>query len=169
MYFQYLSGIWRAGMDGSNAIPIVPSIDHVNDIAIDAVTSRLYWVEWNKQRIQTSYMNGSNVETIIQLPAKVHPGDPTLINDRMYWNIPFDGILLSSTNRGDDIRTHYNATSWILSMAVIAPRNYYGGLNIVNPCESHTCSHSCVRTAISSRCLCPEGMRLQQDQRTCAA
>ena len=63
MYWsEYGGSIIKAGMDGSNALEIVTALasDPIG-IAIDFSSFRLFWVDYLRNKVQSSNMDGTDV------------------------------------------------------------------------------------------------------------
>ena len=160
-------GVYRADMDGSNFTQLVAGSYDIG-IAIDPDSDRLYWTNYYDREILSSYRNGSGVETVVLL----HGGAPwglAKLNETLCWGDVYGNALQCSSVTGEDVVTVYKGTSTVRHLTVVpSPTlNDLRNKNVGNPCEGQGCSHICVRTAKSSRCLCPEGLHLAEGERTC--
>ena len=62
--------IYQANLDGSNAAPVVPSLNHPWDVAIDRETGNIYWTEhWRPD--SCANLDGSDVQTILSVDQPV--------------------------------------------------------------------------------------------------
>ena len=165
----YRGGLLRAQMDGSNVTTFVNETEtRFNGLVVDENASQLYWTDQENNRIQRTRLDGrGGVETVIQLNEWIGPRDMTKAYDKLYWNsVGYDSLRVV-TVRGEDLRVAHNASNGIIGLAVVAPKDYYGSGQVGSRCEGRGCSHMCVPTARSFRCLCPEGMYLLGDSKTC--
>ncbi len=67
--------IVRANMDGSGAVAIVTtsattSAAWINDLALDVVTKRLYWVDAHSDRIESVRFDGTGRTLILENTAR---------------------------------------------------------------------------------------------------
>ncbi len=84
MYYSGGGGIWKANLDGSAPENVVSTGFRM---ALDLTAGRIFWTDRNNQRIQRSNIDGSVVETIVDLTGEDTPNaialDPA---ERMvYW------------------------------------------------------------------------------------
>jgi hypothetical protein len=85
--------IYQANLDGSNTAPVVASLNHPWDVAIDRETESIYWTESIGDRIARANLDGSAVQTILSVdsPASLAIEFST---SKMYWG----GIGLREAN-----------------------------------------------------------------------
>ena len=57
-------GIRWANLDGSNIEELVPNLIQPNDIALDQINGKIYWVDDHTAKTQRANLDGSNIETI---------------------------------------------------------------------------------------------------------
>ena len=159
------------GMDGSNVTAFVNAKEtRFTGVVVDENTWNLYWAEQENDRIQRARLDGSGgVQTVVQLSAGSGPRDMILVNDTLYWNSLSNDLLRAVNVRGEDLRVAHYASGGIFGLAVVASKEYYERGHVRRRCEGHGCSHMCVPTAMSFRCLCPEGLKLHEDSKTCAS
>ena len=147
--------IVRAGMDGSNRVSIAahtsPSVKELRGIAIDFQSSRLFWVSANGEKIQSSNMDGGDVQTILTVPSGSWPVGIGIFGDRIYWTGHNSKMVKSCTKTGQDVQTLYTGTGSPLHLAIV-PEIYPPTVR-TNDCEKLSCSKVCVLTPTSSRCL----------------
>ena len=158
-------------MDGSNVTTIFKGTNEVTGIVVDDNSSQLYWLDSYNARIQWVRLdrNGA-VETLLQLPQGTNPEHMVKIKDTLYWNTFEDenGSVQASSVTGDKWRVVYSGNHGISNLAVVGSRQTIPG-HVGSRCDGQGCSHMCVPTARSFRCLCPEGIQLLQDSKTCAS
>ena len=161
-------------MDGSNVTTILNGTNKVTGIVVDGISSQLYWLDSYNDRIQWVQLDGKwAIQTAFQLPQGTNPSDMVKINDTLYWSTfgPLEdenGAVQASSVMGENLRVVYSGNRSISKLAVVASRQAIPG-HAGSRCEGHGCSHVCVPTTRSFRCLCPEGMHLLRDSKTCAS
>ena len=146
-----LGSIRRAEMDGSNPLTLVGGLSHPRAITIDFASRRLYWMDWGYYRMQSSDLDGRDIQLVLQLGSSGCLGH-AVWNDRIYFGN--DGHRLQScTKDGQDIQTLYTATGngniGRISVVPVVDQpatrtSDYAGLN---------CSTLGVLTRTSYRCL----------------
>ena len=157
-----------AGMDGSLPFPIIDTgLNWPNGLALDQGTSRLYWVDAHSDIIETCNLDGGD-RRVIKSDGIRHPFSMDIFADTLYWS-DWTAHQIQSCNKftGENHKTIHTATrDQINGVAVFhaaaQPKNR------VNHCRNKPCSHICVLTPSQSfRCLCPVGMVIDGDRRTC--
>ena len=162
-------------MDGSNVTQIVTGDWYAVGISLDFDSDRLYWASFRNSRIASSFRNGSGLETIVLLEETAFPWGLITLNGSIYYGDLTDlAIHRSSTTAGGAVETVYTGRRGMWQLALVPSS---AGLNEFrsnkdeqgknNHCEGKRCSHICALAAKSSRCLCPDGLHLTEDQRTC--
>lgn len=88
--------LMRAGMDGSNPVPIVTlNIKSPGGIAVDQGNARIYWVDRNLDTVSSSDFNGKDVKLIIpndENKSNLYLGID-ILGDDIYWSELFDGRI----------------------------------------------------------------------------
>ena len=167
------SGIYRANMDASDLTALVTGNSSVAaEVIADPDSDRLYWTNYRNDRIVSSFRNGTGVEILVQLKTYARPAGLAKLGDLIYWGNVVDSKTLQSIGiNGEDVVTLYNGTSGIGHLTLIPLQNSRNVMwdleNGGNSCEGQGCSHICILQAKSFRCLCPEGLELAEDQRSC--
>ena len=142
--------IAKADMDGSNVKEIISGLISPAGIAVDFDSRRIFWVEWSGARIQSSNLDGTDVQLVLQLSRNTYPWGIAVTGQRLFWG-GNSGSLQSSNKSGQDIRTLDNGTSSILHLTLAAPNPVHTRLN---HCEKQACSDGiCVLTSNSFRCV----------------
>ncbi|KAL8625952.1 hypothetical protein ACOMHN_012544 [Nucella lapillus] len=165
--------IERANYDGTNRQVIVSSnLTWPNALALDLSHHKLYWVDSSNMysdKIEVSDMFGNHRSTIFTASAGAHFFGMAYYNNQLYlsdWNetsheikrVNVDGTGMtligpSTFGRINDVHVHVDSNPAVNT----ACSNNRGG-----------CSHICVPTpGGGSKCLCPDGLILQTDHRTC--
>lgn len=165
--------IERAGMDGTLSTRTTIVDDNIfwpNGLTLDYNESKLYWTDAKLSYIHSCNFDGRNRRTVIDgnLP---HPFALTLFGEKLYWtdwNTKSIHSCNKTTGAGDkEILTNIYSPMGIHVFS--AARQPEGE----NPCGSDNgnCSHLCLMSPmkpLSYKCACPTGVRLLEDQRTCA-
>ena len=165
MYWSYHNRIHHASLDGTNSSQIKQLPKNIHRIIADMNTSKLYYISEvdkgsNNDDILSADMNGENSHLIVQ---KAKSSSLLLVsNNRVYWT---ESKTLRSANlNGENVKTFSCPASEIVAWALIS-QDYVE--DKTNPCKDNDCSHICVLTSHGHGCLCPEGMKLGPDQKTC--
>lgn len=83
MFWTDRKAIRKAGMDGSNPIIIVSTnLITPYGITVDVPNSRLYWVDADKEIIETARLDGSDRRTI---SSSLYPIGIDVFGDTVYW------------------------------------------------------------------------------------
>ena len=103
--------IHKAGMDGSSPVTLVPyGLSYPYGLTIDFASRRLYWTEYFGEKIQSSDLDGGDVQLLIQLPSGSVPWGVAVVGGRVYWGNAGDKRLQSVTKEGQDLQTLYTQT-----------------------------------------------------------
>ena len=74
----------QGGMDGSDVSVIVTRLNQPRGITIDFKSSRIYWTVSFDSTVQSSDMQGKNVQTGMQLPRRSWPYGMALHGNKLY-------------------------------------------------------------------------------------
>ncbi|KAK3871613.1 hypothetical protein Pcinc_023266 [Petrolisthes cinctipes] len=153
--------IERSGLDGSDRMAMVssPVVHWPNSITVDYASKKLYWCDGFYNKIMKSELDGSHVETVLYSPSVLrHPFSVSVFEDRMYW-VDWSKIALFSADKftGNDVE-HVSAGHLLESPRVVHVLHPYRQPSGKNVCNSASCSHFCVRSALATPvCVCPDG------------
>ena len=154
MYWTRYSGagsIHRAGMDGSSLLTLVTGLNGPVHVTIDFASQRLYWTEYNGNKIQSGNLDGTDIQLVVQLPSNSYPWGIAIASDGIYWGNSGNNKLQSSTTDGQDVQTLYTETYSILNLAVAPavdqPRTR------ANDCAEQNCTKLCVLSPTYYRCF----------------
>src|ERR1044071_1337546 len=65
---QFTSRVFRANPDGSNTEEFIGSrLAHPRVVRVDALHGRLYWLDAERPQIRRSNLDGSGIETVIDI------------------------------------------------------------------------------------------------------
>ena len=144
-------GIFKAEMDGTNAVEIVSGVVWPESIAIDFDSQRLFWTDEFVDKIQSSNLDGTDVQLVLQLSSAAGPSGIVVTDERIFWGNSITKSLQSSDKAGHDIVTLYDGGYSIRHLA-IAPQNLVQ--TRPNHCEKQMCSGGvCVLNRNSFRCV----------------
>ena len=152
MYWtRCLGDIMGAQMDGSDAVQIVKRLSCPAGITIDHGTSRLFWTEMAGDMIRSSNLDGTDVRTIVHLPPGTEPWGIALHNEHMYWGSwNASSVQRRSKSGHTGIQTVFNRTRPVQQLTTTSC-NY--PISRTNNCNEKKCSHICVLTTNSFRCI----------------
>ena len=150
-------------MDGSSPkviLPPAPTKYYPRQIAIDSISSRLYWTESYLAKITSSDLEGGDVQTVVnQGPNMDQLVGIGLFGDRIYWGNLNTNVIYSSSKTGADISTVYNSSStegvrdFNHNLVLFSPKGP-DFENSTNRCKDvPDCLGICVSNRDSWRCL----------------
>ncbi len=90
--------IYKKNFDGTLEQELYTSSVTMYNLAVDETNSKLYWIEY--QELKRANLDGSNVETIINLTADVYLRNMTISGSELFWVERF-------YNTGDFSNTYY--------------------------------------------------------------
>ena len=142
----------RSGMDGRDLSVIVTELGYPKGIAIDFQSSRLYWADSGYNRVQSSNLGGTDIQTVFQLPTDSGVFGIALHGGRIYCTDWKSKQLQSFTMAGQDVRMLHEDTQRLQHLAIISSRSDLPR-NRTNHCANQQCPKLCVLTRISFRCV----------------
>ena len=150
MYYATRGSIKMAQMDGTNVVEIINGLSTAAGVAIDLNSLRLFWSDYNTNKVQSSNLDGTDVQQVAQLPSGSGPWGIAVNKDRLYWGNWDSKSLQVSTKTGQDLQTLYNGAHNIqhLTVATSNPKQ-----TRPNHCEGQSCSGICVLNKTSFRCI----------------
>src|SRR4051794_32440860 len=103
--------IWRVGLDGKNLKAICGDTAGLGDIAMDRANNRIFWADFEDNKIKSCNLDGQHVTTLITCRKNSGPRGILTLNGRIYWtNTGGSKNLQSCDIFGQDLRTHYSAS-----------------------------------------------------------
>ena len=115
-----LGNINIAEMDGSNKDRLVTSGQGTCDgIAVDAASFLLYWVNYRSNSIHSSFQNGTDPTTIVQMPGGAFPWGLVKIDDNIYWSTSGSRMSQKGKATGEDRITLYTGNEPFHHLAVV--------------------------------------------------
>ena len=64
IYWTEDKNINRANLDGSDVENVISALDWIKDIALDLNNRKVYWIEYNKARIQYANLDGTKIKNV---------------------------------------------------------------------------------------------------------
>ncbi len=151
------AGVYRANTDGTGVRAIVNSDDGwINDLAVDTVTRRLYWVDAHSDRIESVNFDGGDRRIILDSMAK-HP----------FYLETFEGYLYWTDWRTSEIHFCDKVDGSNMGSLYEDPDSVPMGISVhhsllertddeFNACSQSDCSFLCVLAPEGYACVCPE-------------
>ena len=155
-------------MDGSGGHIMLSNLNSPIGITIDYQTARLYWTSYAGSMIESSGLDGEDRMTIVTLNRGTGPYGIDILDGILYWATLDSGEVQSCT--GTDAcnpTTVYEAGTFLRDIAIMSASHQPVLERQINDCDGQGCSHNCVLTSNSFRCICPVSYDLQRDGRTC--
>ena len=121
-------------------------------LTIDFQNSRLYWTCAGSNKVQSSDIQGRDIQIVIQRATHSGPNGIGLSGDRIFWSDFESNMLESGTKSGEDVNILYGGASPLYGLALAPSRGNLVG-NRTNHCENRACSKVCVLTPTSFSCL----------------
>lgn len=160
--------IERSSLSGSRRIAIVTSnIQWPNGIDLDKGNKRIYWVDARLDKVESVDYNGNNRKVILQYSG-LHPFGVALVPPFLFftdWATLQEFYQLDAVT-GEVLRSYsiiggrpmgivpYDSTRQPSGASACAVSN--GG-----------CSHFCVPKTSGYECVCPTGLTVKKDEKTC--
>ncbi|GFO35071.1 low-density lipoprotein receptor-related protein 4 [Plakobranchus ocellatus] len=159
--------IERASMDGGMRLILAnTSLFWPNGLTLDYAAERIYWADAKHHVIESSNLEGSQRRTVINkgLP---HPFALTIFEDELYWT----DWLTKSINKankfsGSRVETIRSNLFFPMDIHTMHPQRQPWAESKCKP-DNGGCSHLCLPNESSYSCVCPTGLVLGQDKKTC--
>lgn len=159
--------IERVEMNGQNRRAIITQgVVWPNGLALDYDTNRIFWADAMYHVIESADLDGGNRRVVLSkgLP---HPFALTIFEDMVYWTDWHTRSVLGA-NKDTGKRVHVVLDRLHIPMQIHSchpkrQRTYVDHC----PRGNDSCSHLCLPNARAFTCVCPVGVRLQRNMRTC--
>ncbi|XP_071956512.1 low-density lipoprotein receptor-related protein 6-like [Antedon mediterranea] len=159
--------IERAALDGSDRkVLINTSLNWPNGIAVDYEQRRIYWGDALTDRIESANLDGSDRKILVDDSDTPHIFGFSLLGDYVYWT-DWQRRCIERVNKytGKDRELIIDALPDLMGLKAINLEKKSG----VNPCSNDNagCSHLCLYKHSATVCMCPRGLELHADKKTC--
>uniref|UniRef100_A0A1Y1N8E6 Vitellogenin receptor n=1 Tax=Photinus pyralis TaxID=7054 RepID=A0A1Y1N8E6_PHOPY len=163
---NHLAHIDRMNMDGTNRVHIQE--EHLMgpiNLLYDATLNRIFWADSGNGVMESTSVEGDDRHGFQS------PHQPIItfasLNKNIFWTTENSRKLFwaDKMNANDNIKTlDVDAPDKITHILSIIPRKVNP-----HPCllDNGNCSHVCIPNFKSAICLCPYGLKLQSDRKTC--
>ena len=154
-------------MDGSNRLDLfLQNIHWPNGLTIDYTTDRIYWADAKRRVIESASIDGLDQKRIVTRGLH-HPFAITVFEDAVYWtDWHFKSISLANKNTGRGYKTIHSALHFPMDLHSYHPQRQP---DFPNHCGDNNgkCSHMCLPTRKGYSCVCPVGLKMKSDGKTC--
>ncbi|ERL86348.1 hypothetical protein D910_03756 [Dendroctonus ponderosae] len=171
------ANISRAFTDGTNLTVFKNlTLGWPNGLSIDFETDRLYWCDALLDHVQHSNLDGTDIKTVNSRLIR-HPFSIVIYKEFMYitdWRLDAIIRLHKLTGEGEETLVREPQTNRLYGVKIYSRSEQNVTMN--HPCHSDNgnCQKLCFALPMEnghlmSKCGCPYGERLMEDQRTCQA
>lgn len=161
-----IPSIEAADMDGSNRHVLVSNqIQYPNGLAVDLAYNRLYFVDSGTKTLEYVSFDGSGRRTVIDEGLE-HPFGIDIYDRKVYWtDWKTQSVEVADKLSGKNRRTLLTNTTDLMDIRVF----HRDRKSISNLCtiSNGDCSHMCLLNTHGFKCVCPIGVKLSSDGRTC--
>jgi len=154
------------GMDGTGRASLVTEhLGWPNGLAVDEPADRVYWSDARRDVLESCDMEGGDRRLVLDTVIK-HPFSLAVFEDRLFWS-DWENKDIVSCNKftGKEMVVHVKEVG--VQPFGITVTNPIMTQNYTSPCVPNPCSHLCLPSTSSPRCLCPAHLSLLPDGRTC--
>ncbi|PFX23090.1 Low-density lipoprotein receptor-related protein 6 [Stylophora pistillata] len=160
--------IERASLSGSQRLAIVTTnLQWPNGIDLDEGNKRIYWVDAKLDKVECVDYNGHNRKVILQYNG-LHPFGVALVPPFLFftdWATLKEFHQLDATT-GEILRSHsINGGHPMGIVPYDSTRQPSGGSSCA--AANGGCSHFCVPKTSGYECVCPTGLTVKKDGKTC--
>lgn len=156
-------------MDGSGRKPLITkNIIWPNGLTIDYTTDRIYWTDAYYPIIESAHIFGDDRQQVV-IRGLHHPFGITVFEDSVYWtDWRFKSISLANKNNGLGYKTIHSGLHFPMDLHSYHPQRQP---EYDNHCGANNgkCSHMCLPNSMGYSCVCPVGLKIQSDGKTCAS
>ncbi|KAG8179495.1 hypothetical protein JTE90_027207 [Oedothorax gibbosus] len=164
--------IERASLDGSYRKLLISKLGRPNGITIDYIERRVYWIDLDSKKIESSDLSGNQRAQVI-VQNIVEPYGLTQYADYIYWTEwSTNSIERANKTDGSNRTTIQTNLDSVMDIQVYHTSRQSGW----NPCAVNNggCPHLCLalpasmqQKSFTHRCECPTHYTLKSDNKTC--
>ncbi|XP_076114053.1 low-density lipoprotein receptor-related protein 4-like [Mytilus galloprovincialis] len=158
--------IERAGMDGNRRqVLISNNITWPNGLALDKKLKRLYWTDGGRSVIESVKLDGTDRQIIISVNVP-RPFGIALFEDTIYWTDKLNkGVYSANKYNGSGREVIASQLDNVMDIKMFYKPQPRGK----NPCANDNggCSHLCLISTTGYTCVCPTGILMSPDGRSC--
>ncbi|XP_067215014.1 vitellogenin receptor-like [Linepithema humile] len=162
---EYISKqIKMAGMDGKNMTTFVEPELHVDGLAVDYPSNRLYWLSENGM-IESIKLDGTDKRDILHSTVE-HAISLAVFENKLYWS-DWESKTIQTCDKfsGKDWKTLSHTIEESYRIHIDYP---VMKLKFSDPCSPNPCSQLCLLNRNESyTCACSIGQKLNADRHTC--
>lgn len=155
-------------MDGTQRRPLVTeNIYWPNGLTIDYTTDRIFWIDAKHLVVESAHIDGTDRKKVVSR-GLYHPFAITVFEDAIYWtDWHFKSISLANKNNGRGFKTIHSGLHFPMDLHSYHPQRQP---DYENRCGDNNgrCSHMCLPNSMGYSCVCPVGLKINADGKTCA-
>lgn len=160
------SSVHRSNLDGTDALTLTSRRDFIsepNDLALDVLIGRVYWIDSGLAHVASCDLSGHNLRIDFRFQSQTNSRYQLAVNrDVVYWTRPADQAHGRNSLIAHDLRTKKSITlrtsNTPYSDLHIYTNDYLSGSNACSNITNH-CHSMCVSMPAGSHsCVCPDGM-----------
>ncbi|KAJ8982651.1 hypothetical protein NQ317_019052 [Molorchus minor] len=160
--------IVRANMDRTNRFVIASTnLTWPNGLAVDHLAGKIYWTDGGSRTIEYASFDGSHRKVLLGGDSIPHPFGLDVFGNNIYWT-DWETHNLEKANKitGQDRKILCRDMTDLMDVRVFH-RNRKA---VKNPCniKNGGCTHLCLLRFNGYSCACPTGIKLGDDDKTCA-
>ncbi|RWS31707.1 low-density lipoprotein receptor-related protein 4-like protein [Leptotrombidium deliense] len=159
--------IERSSMDGTERSVLQgSSLTWPHGLCVDFEEKKIYWSDAGMKRIEYSDYNGANRKTLVSQSIK-HPYGLAVFEDFVYWtDWELKSIQKADKKSGLHVSTVLTGLENLMDIQIFHNKRPQSS----NGCSNSGCSDLCLLSASRKgfSCFCPTGIKLLEDNKTCA-
>ena len=138
-------------MDGTYASELVSELGSPSGIVVDNESSKIFWVDYERNRIQSTGLHGGNVTTLAE--TELVGRGLAMYRKRLYFgNLKTPSEVKSCNKLGGDMKTVGTRDNPVQHLAIVTPHVPQSGR--INHCADQKCPGDgiCLLTPFSFTC-----------------
>lgn len=160
--------IEKATLNGNQRVSIVTSdLYWPNGIDLDRGNQKIFWADAGVDRVESVDYDGGNRRLLFQ-QSGLHPFGVALIPPFLYFTdwATHRGLHKLDAHTGDFIINDYTVSGQAMGIVAYDSSRQSSASSSCNV-NNGGCSHFCVTESSGHKCVCPAGLSLNSDERTC--